>query len=342
MTTTPVPIPRPLGLGDLLDRAFRLYRAHFWPLLGTAALVLVPVALIDGLLTGSAIVNFVNIDASMLDAAPDDVGWMVDTFGVLGTLLVTAIVYAIATGFASLALTAHNVAALQQSTIRIGEGLRIALRRFWTYLGMSVLRWLATLAIVLLVILPIMCILFAWLAAIGAAEGNSTLAIVGFLALTLIMYAVAFAIYLVPTIYLSARWIVTVPGIVDSSWGAVAALRGSWRLTRGNVWRCVGYLVLLGLLNAVIANVPGLLLNQIVTIAMPDNLMLAAVLSQIASSLFAILWLPLSVAATVLLYYDLRVRNESYDLALRIAQMEAATMPPHTPDPSVLPPAAAG
>jgi hypothetical protein len=342
MTTTPVPIPGPLGLGDLLDRAFRLYRAHFWPLLGIAALVLVPVALIDGLLTGSVMASLVDIDALMLTETPEDIDWMAGTFGVLGTLMVTTVVYAIATGFASLALTAHNVAALQQKPIRIGEGLRIALRRFWTYLGMSVLRWLATLAVIVLAILPIMCVLVAWLAAIGTAEGDSTLAVAGFLVLTLIMYAVAFAIYLVPTVYLSARWIVTLPGIVESSWGAVAALRGSWRLTRGNVWRCVGYLVLLGLLNAAIANVPGLLLNQIVGIAMPDNLMLAAVLSQIASSLFAILWLPLSVAATVLLYYDLRVRNEGYDLALRIVQMEAATVPPHTSEQSFLPPAAAG
>lgn len=342
MTTTPVPIPGPLGLGDLLDRAFRLYRAHFWPLLGIAALVLVPVALVDGLLTGSAMVDFVSSDAWLSAESPDDIDLMVRTFGVLGTLMVTTVVYAIATGFASLALTAHNVAALQQQTIRIGEGLRIALRRFWTYLGMSVLRGLATLAAILLVILPILCILVAWLAAIDTTGGDSTLAALGFLALTLIMYAMAFVIYLVPTVYLSARWIVAVPGIVESSWGAVAALRGSWRLTRGNVWRCVGYLVLLGLLNAVIANVPGLLINQIVGIAMPDNLMLAAVLSQIASSLFAILWLPLSVAATVLLYYDLRVRNESYDLALRIAQMEAANVPPQTSEQSFLPPAAAG
>lgn len=342
MTTTPVPIPGPLGLGDLLDRAFRLYRAHFWPLLGIAALVLVPVALVDGLLTGSAMVDFVSSDAWLSAESPDDIDLMVRTFGVLGTLMVTTVVYAIATGFASLALTAHNVAALQQQTIRIGEGLRIALRRFWTYLGMSVLRGLATLAAILLVILPILCILVAWVAAIDTTGGDSTLAALGFLALTLIMYAMAFVIYLVPTVYLSARWIVAVPGIVESSWGAVAALRGSWRLTRGNVWRCVGYLVLLGLLNAVIANVPGLLINQIVGIAMPDNLMLAAVLSQIASSLFAILWLPLSVAATVLLYYDLRVRNESYDLALRIAQMEAANVPPQTSEQSFLPPAAAG
>ena len=36
----------------------------------------------------------------------------------------------------------------------------------------------------------------------------------------------------------------------------------------------------------------------------------------------AIVWLPLQAAAMVLLYYDLRVRHESYDLTLRVARLE--------------------
>lgn len=335
MTTTPVPIPGPLGLGDLLDRAFRLYRAHFWPLLGMAALILVPAALIDGLLTGTALAGVLSIDDSAMFESPDDIAFMADMFGYLGAILLSTLLYAIANGFATLALTAHNVASLQQRPLSIGEGLRIAGRRFWAYLGMTILRGLAILAVVTLAVMPIFCVFFAWLAAIGMAEGDSTLEIMGFLALTLIMYAVAIGLYLVPMLYLSARWIVTVPGIVESSWGAVASLRGSWHLTRRNTWRCIGYLVLLGLLNAVIANLPSLLLSQIVTIVAPDNLLISAVLSQAVGSVFSILWLPLSAAAIVLLYYDLRVRNESYDLSLRIAQMEAATVPP---DESFLPP----
>lgn len=338
MTTTPLPIPGPLGLGDLLDRAFRLYRAQFWPLLGIAALVLVPVALIDGLLTGSATTGFLSITESAMMGSPDDIAFMTGTLGYLAAILGITFLSAIANGFAALALTAHNVATLQQRSITIGEGLRIAVRRFWAFLGMSILRGLATLAVALLVIVPILCVFVAWFASIGTAGSDSTLAVMGILALTLIMYAVAFALYLVPTIYLSARWIVALPGIVESSWSAVTALRGSWRLTRGNVWRCVGYLILLGLLNAVIANLPALLFSQMVTIVLPENLMLSSLVSQVVGSVFSILWLPLSVAAVLLLYYDLRVRNESYDLSLRIAQMETETASPQSD--SRLPPAA--
>jgi hypothetical protein len=47
--------------------------------------------------------------------------------------------------------------------------------------------------------------------------------------------------------------------------------------------------------------------------------------------IMSIIWLPMQSAALVLLYYDLRVRGESYDLALRIEQMEGQTPPPAPP-----------
>jgi hypothetical protein len=40
-------------------------------------------------------------------------------------------------------------------------------------------------------------------------------------------------------------------------------------------------------------------------------------------SVLGVLWQPINVAAIVLLYYDLRVRKEGYDLALRVDQLEA-------------------
>src|ERR1700752_353879 len=39
-----LPEARPLGIGELLDAALRLYRAHFWRLLGIAAIGQLPLA----------------------------------------------------------------------------------------------------------------------------------------------------------------------------------------------------------------------------------------------------------------------------------------------------------
>lgn len=325
MTITPLPIPGPLGLGDLLDRAFRLYRAHFWSLLAIAAVVVVPVALVTGFFSSMATGCLVAFGDPTSFAPADETDFFAGALAYLVILLVSTLLYSLAQGFASLALTAHNIASLQQRSISIGEGLRIAARRFWTYVRMSIVQWLAQLGVAMAVILPIMCVFVAWFASIGMAESSSELAVLGLVTLTLVMYGVAIALYLVPMVYLSARWIVTVPGIVDQSWGAVESLRRSWRLTKNNVWRCVGYLVLLGLLNLVITNLPNVVISQIIIIVLPENLALGTMLSTAVGAVFLILWQPLSVAAVVLLYYDLRVRQESYDLSLRIAQMEAET-----------------
>ena len=46
---------------------------------------------------------------------------------------------------------------------------------------------------------------------------------------------------------------------------------------------------------------------------------------------FNVLWYPFLVSALVLLYYDLRIRAESYDLEFRISQMEDRARPETLP-----------
>jgi hypothetical protein len=44
-----------------------------------------------------------------------------------------------------------------------------------------------------------------------------------------------------------------------------------------------------------------------------------------------ILWYPIMVLAITLIYFDLRVRNESLDLDLRVRRLEESTQPPSQP-----------
>ena len=44
--------------------------------------------------------------------------------------------------------------------------------------------------------------------------------------------------------------------------------------------------------------------------------------NRISVSLFSIIFFPFKIGTTVLLYYDLRIRKESYDLELRVADLE--------------------
>jgi hypothetical protein len=103
----------------------------------------------------------------------------------------------------------------------------------------------------------------------------------------------------------------------------------------------MGYLVLLGILSWIVTTLPLTIIQFVLTAALPlDNIGLVSGISAGLSSIFTVLWQPLNVAAVVLLYYDLRVRKEGYDLALRVERLEAEVSPPNVeaPEPPLLPP----
>ena len=47
----------------------------------------------------------------------------------------------------------------------------------------------------------------------------------------------------------------------------------------------------------------------------------------VISAILPLLWQPIQMAAQVMLYHDLRIRNESYDLEMQISQLEAEVVP---------------
>ena len=93
---------------------------------------------------------------------------------------------------------------------------------------------------------------------------------------------------------------------------------------RGRVLRSVGYVILLYLITAIVVSIPTGLIQQLLLFALPSSAMPVVIsVSTAISSLFTVVWTPLYVCAVVLLYYDLRVRAEGYDLSLRVQQLEA-------------------
>ena len=105
--------------------------------------------------------------------------------------------------------------------------------------------------------------------------------------------------------------------------GVGAALRRSWALVRGSGWRVLGILVVVGLLAQVVAgllSVPLSLVGYSATLAgagsghQTAGLLGSATLAGIGSLAGAVLALPFTMAATTLLYLDLRMRRDSLDL----------------------------
>jgi len=330
------PNSAPLSLGDLLDRTFRLYRARFGPFVRTAALFLVPMSIASALLTGTSLtvsweMLFTLMDGGVPAEPAGGAGAPVWGFA-LGILSIFV------NGLAVLVLTGQSIDALHGENREMGQSVGRGWARLWTYVRMIFLQGLAYAAVTAGVLVALGILLFLLAALIGLIGLNldmesllsfdnpaGIVAAIGAGIFVFCGYFLAVLLVLLPTIYYSARWIVAVPVLMDGEWRAREALQRSWGLTKGHTWRAVGYSLLLWLLSALVVSLPvGVSQAAVVALLLSEQQFLAVAVTAAVSSLFSILWIPLNTSALVLLYYDLRVRKESYDLDVRIEQMAAA------------------
>ena len=303
--TTQFPLSGPLTVGDLLDRAFRLYRARFGVFLLTAAIFHVPTAIVYVLFEQeSNVYRLANL-------------WDLPALAV-----------------STLALTAQSIEALHGGAVTTIGGIRRGLRRFWPFVGMMIVQWAAVIAATAAAMVLFMIGMFVLdgllgealssaldlirgdgATEVGSAPGAFGLIICGVVPLGVLALA--------PPIYLYARWLAATPALLAEGTGPIESLRRSWRLSEGNVRRIVGYVILLGLLTFVLPVVIENALEWIFELILPtgtSGLLLS--IPAAFSSLFLIISIPFSAGAAVLLYYDLRIRRESYDLELRVADLE--------------------
>lgn len=152
----------------------------------------------------------------------------------------------------------------------------------------------------------------------GTLSVLSALTVVG-LTLGLVTAAIA-------TIWLGVAWSVTVPVVYVERVGASRALRRSFRLTRGRWWKTLGAYCTAGFLGILLA----------ASLAAPVSLVFSGSDGEVTRFLVAVVPLvltgivtgPFWVSLIVLSYFDLRVRREGFDLALRFAALEQAAPAP--------------
>jgi hypothetical protein len=140
---------RPLGLGELLDAAMRIYRDRWKVLLASVAVPVVPVVLFSALVTWSAQPDTA-IDP--LTGTPSfEVG---DAAVTLAATLVSTLALLVATSVATAACFRSISGAYLGDAPTWQESLRFGLRRVWAVLGTTILATLAMLFGLLLCIAP--------------------------------------------------------------------------------------------------------------------------------------------------------------------------------------------
>lgn len=125
-----------------------------------------------------------------------------------------------------------------------------------------------------------------------------------------------FILLILPGIWLSVKLCMAFPAVVFERAGPFKAIGRSWRLTRGNWWRVFGTLVVVFLIALVVNFALTAVLGGIAASSDTISEVAFAILATLITLLTYVLTYPLWAAVLTVIYYDLRVRNEGFDLQL--------------------------
>jgi hypothetical protein len=138
-------LPRPLGIGEILSTAFQLYRRHWRTLLAIAAVVVVPLTLLQYLL-GDWIRSRGEVTSYQQSSTST---WAVGTAGLVAGLA-GLLMYLVLTG----AITRAVAAEVAGEDPSLEQSYRFGFHRLGSVLLVSVLVGLATIAGLILFIIP--------------------------------------------------------------------------------------------------------------------------------------------------------------------------------------------
>jgi hypothetical protein len=130
----------------------------------------------------------------------------------------------------------------------------------------------------------------------------------------------AFILLIIPGIYLMCRLIVCIPAALVENLGPRASLERSFELTKDSAGRAF-LIILLSFALAFAASALLAMPFQVMIVmtaakSNPETLRFWVALSQVGSTIANVLVAPVLTIASAILYYDLRVRKEAFDLQM--------------------------
>ncbi len=287
----------PMSLGRIIDQAFRLYRSNFTRFIAIVAIVYVPLGLVMALgvsLLGTAVpgnpytTSFTDLPATEYsDAEGIKVEFQYSESSV-NPAIAGVLVMLIGVVGSVLGYNLCNAALLKS----ISE----------TYLGREVLVSEAY--------------RFVW-------PRVGTVIWAGILVALLI--GLGFLLCFVPGIIIAMWLALTTPSIVVEKLSAREAMRRSKALTSGNLSKVFGLLFVVGIIsiivNMFISWAGVFVAGQLAGESAAANVWIR----QFFEIIGQILVMPIGTAAIILLYYDLRIRKEGFDLEMLLESVGGGT-----------------
>jgi Membrane domain of glycerophosphoryl diester phosphodiesterase len=121
---------------------------------------------------------------------------------------------------------------------------------------------------------------------------------------------------IIPGIWLSVKMCMAFPAVIFERAGPFRSIGRSWKLTADNWWRVFGTLVVVFLIALVVNFALGAVLGIVAATSDTLSELAFAILNTVVTLLTYMLTYPLWAAVMTVIYYDLRVRNEGFDLQL--------------------------
>ncbi len=332
-----VPRLRPLGIGDLFDTIFRLYRNNFLVFIGIAALIQIPMILIQMALEVALgrqstadlmqIINelpFFNPQTDSVTDLPIANPLLYYGLSFVLVLLQIIVVQQLLNGAMANAIARRYLG----QPVSVLEAYNFGARRLSALLIVGVL--VGILTIVVAVVLG--GIYFGGLflmVSVATTQSGARAAVAAILALLLMLLLLIVAVIVFAMIAL--RFLFVTQAVVLEDHGPLEALGRSWKLIGGSFWRVLGIVVLLMILVQIVVWIPVIIISMVLSLMLGgaadplQNYLLRQSITLLTTYAAQILVLPISLSAYTLLYYDLRVRKEGYDLQLRAAHVTNPT-----------------
>jgi len=291
---------RPMSLGGVLDRTFNLYKNHFWLFVGIAAL---PFSLLLIVQVGIAAVSSAAANAPVTHAPPFSPGAI---GGMIGGGALVVVLYFLMIG------AAHAATVFAVSDLYLSRPASI--RGSFERVGWKVLRVL----------------LLFFLMGLILIVGFVIVAMLGFAIRSPALIGLGFILLIAPVVILMCRMAVSIPAAMLEDLGAVRAMERSVHLTKGHVMQIfvIFLLVVVATYVAILVlQMPLLILMMASTLAHKTPSLGLQILQQLAAFASQVLVGPIGTIAFSLMYYNLRVRKEAFDIQHLMASMTSNPAP---------------
>jgi hypothetical protein len=306
-----------MSISDMLDAAFRLYRQHFLTFIGIVALLQVPMGMLQFLAQLPYIQALQRFTTRPPAVVPGRSPLELFPFAallpyyalILGLgILQYLLIYNLMTGALANAISRSY---LGQPT-SILSSYKIGFRRLLALIVAS----LTPLAISMVFVAIVAGCAIGALATLGVRPGEqpnvglAIAAVIGLLGVVLLM--------IVAGLFFYVRLLLATQAIVLEGQGPFAGLARSWRLVGMAFWRSLGIFLLVYAfiyIVSLVVQLPLLAMGAFFGMLLNNSMLYQGIASLVTYGVL-IFVLPLQFTIFTLLYYDLRIRKEGYDLEL--------------------------